>query len=110
MIDRGERVAAMFLDFYKAFDRVWHDGLLHKLGECGLHPSSLAWLINYLSDRSLSVRVCNTVHSEIFSQILFDFKRMVSHSISPKFSGNIPYVLSKPRICFVGSKEKTVLC
>ena len=43
-IDRGERVAAVFLDFYKAFDRVWHDGLLHKLGKCGLHPSALAWL------------------------------------------------------------------
>ena len=50
-----------------------------------------------------------TVHSEIFSQILFDFKRMVSYSISPKFSGKIPYVLSKPRICFLGSKDKTVL-
>ena len=44
-----------------------------------------------------------------FSQILFDFKRMDSHSISPKFSGKIPYVLSKPRICFLGSKDKTVL-
>ena len=44
-----------------------------------------------------------------FSQTLFDFKRMVSHSISPKFSGKIPYVLSKPRICFLGSKDKTVL-
>ena len=51
-----------------------------------------------------------TVHSEIFSQILFDFIRMVSHSIFPKFSGKIPYVLSKPRICFLGSKDKTVLC
>ena len=44
-----------------------------------------------------------------FSQTLFDFKRLVSHSISPKFSGKIPYVLSKPRICFLGSKDKTVL-
>ena len=43
-------------------------------------------------------RIFATVHSEIFSQTLFDFKRMVSHSISPKFSGKIPYVLSKPRI------------
>ena len=50
-----------------------------------------------------------TVHSEIFSQTLFDFKRMVSHSISPKSSGKIPYVLSKPRICFLGSKDKTAL-
>ena len=64
-IDRGERVAAVFLDFYKAFDRVWHDGLLHKLGKCGLHPSALAWLQNYLSDRSLSVRVCNATFNPI---------------------------------------------
>ena len=41
-----------------------------------------------------------------FAQILFDFIRMVSHSISPKFSGKIPYVLSKPRICFWGPKIK----
>ena len=47
---------------------------------------------------------------KFFSQILFDFIRMVSHSISPKFSGKIPYVLSKPRIYFLGSKDKTVLC
>ena len=44
-----------------------------------------------------------------FSQILFDFKKLVSRSISPKFSGEIPYVLSKPRICFLGSKDKPVL-
>ena len=47
---------------------------------------------------------------KFFSQTLFDFKRMVSHSISPKFSGKIPYVLSKPQICFLGPKDKTVLC
>ena len=64
-IDRGESVAAVFLDFYKAFDRVWHDGLLPKLGKCGLHPSVLAWLQNYLSDRSLSVRVCNATSNPI---------------------------------------------
>ena len=29
-----------------------------------------------------------------FSQTLFEFKRLVSYSISPKFSGKIPYVLS----------------
>ena len=41
-----------------------------------------------------------------FSQTLFDFYRLVSHSTSPKFSGKISYVLGKPRICFLGSKDK----
>ena len=41
-----------------------------------------------------------------FSQTLFDFKRLVSHSISPKFSGKIPFVLSKPRIFFLGGVQR----
>ena len=41
-----------------------------------------------------------------FSQTLFDFQWSVSRSISTKFSGKTPYVLSKPQICFLGSKEK----
>ena len=43
-----------------------------------------------------------------FSQTLFNFKRLVSHSISPKFSGKIPYVFSKHRICFWGPKIKVL--
>ena len=38
-------------------------------------------------------RIC-TVIAESFVRDLIDFKRLVSHSISPKFSGKIPYVLS----------------
>ena len=30
----GKGIAAVFMDFQKAFDRVWHDGLLYTLGLC----------------------------------------------------------------------------
>ena len=56
-IDKGRSTMAVFMDFHKAFDRVWHSGLLHKLGKLGLSPAALSWLQDYLTGRTLSVKV-----------------------------------------------------
>ena len=48
---------AVFMDFHKAFDRVWHNGLLYKLGQLGISHSALSWLQDYLTNRTLSVKV-----------------------------------------------------
>lgn len=34
--DNGDEVLGVFLDFSKAFDSVWHDGLLYKLKRMGI--------------------------------------------------------------------------
>ena len=34
--NRGEHVAAAFLDVEKAFDNVWHNGLRYKIFQLGL--------------------------------------------------------------------------
>ena len=61
--DNKGQFSATFMDFMKAFDRLWHDGLLHKLAQCGVSLSSLAWICNYLSDRHITGRVggCQSV-------------------------------------------------
>ena len=41
----------MFLDISKAFDRVWHDGLIFKLRSYGITGPFLSLLRNFLSDR-----------------------------------------------------------
>lgn len=56
-LDEKKSVSVVFMDFYKAFDRVWHEGLLYKLRRCGLTPSAIAWLTSYISHRTMSVRV-----------------------------------------------------
>ena len=55
----GNCTVAIFMDFYKAFERVSHTGLLHKLSLLGLiiNTSSIDWLNNYLSYRVLHVWV-----------------------------------------------------
>jgi len=55
------RTAAVFLDVEKAFDRVWHPGLLYKLHILGT-PISLLNIINsFLSERNFSVRINNSI-------------------------------------------------
>ena len=44
-------VRIVFCDQSKAFDRVWHDGLLFKLQSIGIDGTLLQWFESYLKDR-----------------------------------------------------------
>ena len=41
-------VRGVFLDLSKAFDKVWHDGLIYKLKSLGISGSLLKLIQNYL--------------------------------------------------------------
>ena len=41
----------MFCDVSKAFDRVWHAGLVHKLRAAGITGNLLKWFVSYLKNR-----------------------------------------------------------
>ena len=58
-LDTGKEVRAVFCDISKAFDRVWHSGLLHKLKEAGVTGEVLNWFKNYLTDRKQLVVLPN---------------------------------------------------
>ena len=55
-MDQGKEVRVVFCDISKAFDKVWHKGLLHKLESAGITGILLDWFKSYLSGRSQ--RVC----------------------------------------------------
>ena len=48
-------VRAVFLDISKAFDKVWHDGLIFKMRQNGISCKLLKLLQNYLSNRKQRV-------------------------------------------------------
>ena len=48
-------IRAIFLDISKAFDKVWHDGLLFKLKKNGIHSSLLRFFESYLQNRQQRV-------------------------------------------------------
>lgn len=41
----------VFCDISRAFDRVWHDGLLLKSQQCGITGCLLCWFRSYLTER-----------------------------------------------------------
>ena len=53
--DEGFEVRSVFLDISKAFDKVWHKGLIFKLSQNGISGNLLGILSDFLSDRKQRV-------------------------------------------------------
>ena len=67
-LDSKGHAAAIFMDLSKAFDTLNHELLIAKLGAYGFDKSSLAIILNYLSDRWQRIKI-NTSFST-WSEIL----------------------------------------
>ena len=46
-----KEIRVVFLDIRKAFDKVWHQGIIYKLSLCGIKGNLLKWFGSYLKDR-----------------------------------------------------------
>ena len=53
--NRSEATRAVALDISKAFDRVWHAGLLHKLRSYGISDQIFGLISSFFSNRRLRV-------------------------------------------------------
>ena len=56
-MDMGKDIRYVFCDISKAFDRVWHNGLLFKLRHYGVAGNVLSWFKHCLTDRKQKVVV-----------------------------------------------------
>ena len=57
----GKEVRVVFCDTKKAFDRVWHGGLIYKLKAAGVKIKVLKWFTHYLTERNQLV-IFATMH------------------------------------------------
>ena len=67
-LDSGKEVRAVFCDISKAFDRVWHRGLIHKLRAAGVTGEVLAWFKNYLANRKQRVVIPGATSDYVYIQ------------------------------------------
>lgn len=63
-LDNKKDVRAVFFDISKAFDKVWHEGLIFKLQQFGIGGNLLNWFQDYLNERKQKV-VINNVSSSV---------------------------------------------
>ena len=66
VLEKYETFSHVFCDISKAFDRVWHRGLVHKLKKYGISGDLLDWIQNYLYMRNQKALV-----NGIFSSLKF---------------------------------------
>ena len=63
-LNRHRQVDMVVLDFSKAFDKVQHQRLLHKLRYYGVTDSALVWIGSFLSGQSQQVVVDGAMSSQ----------------------------------------------
>ena len=56
-LEKDQNADIIYLDFSKAFDKVDHKMLLHKLSKMGIRGKMYSWIERFLSDRSQQVVV-----------------------------------------------------
>jgi hypothetical protein len=54
-LDNGKEIRAVFCDISKAFDKVWHRGIIHKLSHLWINSNLLNWFKSYLENRKQRV-------------------------------------------------------
>ena len=52
LLDKSEQVDMAILDFSKAFDKVPHARLSHKMDHYGIQNNTRRWIDNFLHDRN----------------------------------------------------------
>ena len=62
-LDRNITTQAIFFDISKAFDKVWHRGLIAKMKAIGIKRQLLAWFEDYLSNRKQAVVIAGEISS-----------------------------------------------
>ena len=65
-LDDENKIAMVFLDICKAFDKVWHGGLLFKLNSIGIKGNLFKLIKSYLSNRKQRVVLNGSVSEFLY--------------------------------------------
>ena len=64
-LNQGRKLAAVLFDIEKAFDKVWHGGLIHSLIVRNCPGLLVCWINSYLQNRKIKVKIGNNISGTI---------------------------------------------
>jgi hypothetical protein len=64
-MDKNYQTDMIVLNFAKAFDKVSHPRLLHKLEHYGIHGNNKNWIKSFLNNRTQAVALENTISDNV---------------------------------------------
>ena len=98
-LDEGKEVCAVFCDISKAFDRVWHRGLLFKHESIGVSDSLLLWFKKFQLDRkSLEIIYTSFIRPLLeYSNVVWDKCTQYESKDLAKSKTKLPALSQEPQ-------------
>ena len=62
--EKGKKLYSCFVDFRKAFDSVWHNGLFHKLESMGINGNFLDLIKSIYKYTKCAVKINSQIHTD----------------------------------------------
>ena len=86
----------IYVDFLQAFDRLWHQGLIHKLNKLDCPAPVLIWLVKYFTNRSLVLEYVGVQSNPIRIERGAPQGSCLGPVVSITSHHDLPYVFSNP--------------
>ena len=94
LLNSGSQVDTIYLDMSKAFDKVSHRRLVHKLIQAGFGGNLLNWFCSYLSGRRQRVRVLGATSEDLSCYLWSTSRFHIRTSPLPRIRHRPPEVIS----------------
>ena len=126
-LNKGKKACGIFFDISKAFDKVWHNGLIYKLINLNVPSYMLRYIIDFLKDRKFRVSIgdemselcnilCSVPQGSVLGPLLFlvyindiplaDSKHI---SYSSLFADDLATIFFYQKVGIVKGRMKTYL-